>query len=141
MEKEKTIWDGPEAPDFSKPINIFIVHSLSLKNEAIELEKKLKKEYMEEYSNCICYIPGRDTPQKEVETILACNLRAMQRADRVFVVWNGLSYGTLFDMGMAYSLRIPIFIHALKNDLSWQSYFKANEGRYLHPGYLDEVKK
>ena len=75
----------------------FIIHSKQLITEAINLESQLKEK---------CYIPGRDTPQTHGDSILADNLRAMIACENdVYVIWDGGSMGTLFDMGMAYALK------------------------------------
>jgi len=97
----------------------FIIHSLSMTDEALELEKRL---------NCKCYIPGRDTDQKQNgDGILRDNFKAMRDCDNaVYVIWDGESFGCLFDMGLAYSLGKSIWPYKLKNcnDKHWSQYFR-----------------
>ena len=96
----------------------FIIHSLKLQPEAETLESQLQ-------SNC--YIPGRDTPQTTGEEILQANYEAMRdSADTVYVIWDGQSMGTLFDMGMAYAMGKTIIPSELAHKRSWVDYFQAN---------------
>lgn len=57
--------------------DIFIIHSLKLEKEALELEKQL---------GVTCYIPGRDTPQTDGDGIFPANLKALKKAKTVFVI-------------------------------------------------------
>lgn len=93
---------------------IFIIHSLKLIKEALLLEKELGEP---------CYVPGRDTEQTQGDHILKQNLEGMLRSDIVYVIWDGQSQGTLFDMGMAYALGIPIKPFKLVYNRSWISFF------------------
>lgn len=54
--------------------------------------------------------PPRDTDQSDTVGLAICreNLKAIRRAEVVFVVWDGKSQGCLFDLGMALALRKPI---------------------------------
>jgi nucleoside 2-deoxyribosyltransferase len=92
--------------------------------DAIEVEKKIKEK---------CYIPGRDTNQKQHgNEILHDNFKALKECDdEVFCVWDGHSFGTLFDMGCAYALGKKIFPcsiqiepNSLGNDKHWNKFFK-----------------
>lgn len=97
---------------------IFIIHSLKLKPEALKLEHDL---------GSLCYIPGRDTPQFNGKDILASNFLAMKNSHKmVYVIWDGQSQGTLFDMGMAYALGKEIMPFQLAKSRSWVSYFEDN---------------
>ncbi len=105
----------------------FIIHSLKLLKEAVALEESLGER---------CYIPGRDTPQKDGDEILRCNLDAMLKCDDdVHVVWDGSSLGTAFDMGMAYALNKRIRPDSLEGGRSWPDFFRSKIGkviRYVH---------
>jgi hypothetical protein len=54
--------------------------------------------------------PPRDTDQEDETGYRICwdNRRAIERADVVFVVWDGQSKGSLFDLGMAFAMEKPI---------------------------------
>ena len=59
-------------------------------------------------------------------------VEALKKCDKdVFVIWDGGSFGTLFDMGMAYSLGKHIHPVALVEGRSWQQYFKSKIGQIL----------
>jgi len=98
----------------------FIIHSLKLTDEAIELETDIGEP---------CYIPGRDTPQTEVDEILKANLLALiESDDDVYVIWDGSSLGTLFDMGSAYALGKAIWPVYLVGNRSWPAFFSSMIG-------------
>lgn len=97
---------------------IFIIHSLNMLDDAIALEKELVME---------CYIPGRDTNQKQDgDKILFDNLEAMKKCDPniVYCIWDGDSFGTVFDMGMAYALGYQIVPWKLGKDKHWKRFFQ-----------------
>lgn len=54
--------------------------------------------------------PPRDTDQVDETGYRICedNREAIRRADVVFVVWDGKSKGSLFDMGMAFAMEKPV---------------------------------
>jgi nucleoside 2-deoxyribosyltransferase len=58
------------------------------------------------------YWPERDTNQDDSigDRICENNLAAMITADEVHVYWTPTSTGTLFDLGMAWALRKPLFL-------------------------------
>ena len=98
----------------------FIIHSLKLLNKALALEKELGRP---------CYIPGRDTEQHEGgRDILSQNFEGMKGCVNVYVIWDGQSQGTLFDIGMAYALGISLLPVELVNNRSWVSFFESNCG-------------
>jgi len=97
---------------------IFIIHSLNMTEAAIEFENRVHQK---------CYIPGRDTNQNQHgDDILRDNLKAMKNSDEnVFCLWDGESYGSLFDMGMAYALGKRIIpIAYVSTDKHWKRFFK-----------------
>ena len=95
---------------------VFIIHSLKLEKEAMEHERSIKK---------TCYIPGRDTKQTHGDDILRQNLNGMKDCKEVYVIWDNQSMGTLFDMGMAYALGIPIKPIMLAQNRSWVIFFEG----------------
>jgi hypothetical protein len=58
------------------------------------------------------YWPPRDTDQDDPIGLRICsdNRTAMERADVVRVVWDPESQGSLFDLGMAFAMRKPIYL-------------------------------
>jgi len=62
--------------------------------------------------------------------ILNINLDAIKQCDEVHVIWDGSSYGTIFDLGNAYALHKPIKIIYAPGQL-WLFYIKEHEGSYL----------
>ena len=99
----------------------FIIHTKKLLNKAIALESELGQS---------CYIPGRDTDQTQSgEKILHDNLEGMLLCDDdVHVIWDGESFGTMFDMGMAYALGKVIYPHSLTGGQRWRDFFRQNIG-------------
>ena len=109
---------------------IFIIHSLNMLDEAIKLEKELGGD---------CYIPGRDTNQKQHgDFILRDNLEAMKKCvDIVYCLWDGESLGTIFDLGMAYALGYKIIPYSIGNsDKHWKRYFTE---KHLASSYIRYV--
>jgi len=98
----------------------FIIHSKQLLKQAIAFEQELGEK---------CYIPIRDTKQDHGDNILPANLKALMESENVvFVFWDGGSFGTMFDMGMAYALGKTIKPVELVEGRSWQQYFKSKIG-------------
>ena len=94
---------------------IFIIHSKLLYEEALKYEKAIGEK---------CYIPLRDTPQENPDVVLQENYNGMKKCSEVRVLWNGESFGSMFDMGMAYALGIPIKPILCKGEERWRQYFK-----------------
>lgn len=72
------------------------------------------------------YWPARDTDQSDLTgfRICASNTAAIQRADLVYVIWDGKSEGCLFDLGIAFALRktiIPLDIPPPTSTKSFQN--------------------
>lgn len=75
------------------------------------------------------YYPARDTMQ-DVAPYLICsqNRRAIEAADKVFVIWDGKSTGVLFDMGVAFALDKEIrtitgYMPPMSREKSFQNLF------------------
>ena len=64
--------------------------------------------------------PPRDTDQRDSVGLSICgeNRAAIERADRVFLIWDGESTGCLFDLGMAWALRKPLTVLLLPKAIS-----------------------
>ena len=98
----------------------FIIHSKQLLKQAIAFEQELGEK---------CYIPIRDTKQDHGDNILPANLKALMESENVvFVFWDGGSFGTMFDMGMAYALGKKIVPMNFVAGRNWQEYFKSKIG-------------
>lgn len=74
--------------------------------------------------------PRRDTNQSDPIGLKICeeNLAAIEKADIVYVIWDGKSQGCLFDLGMAFALRklvVPISLPAATEGKSFQNMIRA----------------
>lgn len=72
------------------------------------------------------YWPYRDTNQQDPSGLRICkdNRKAIEESDIVFVYWDGLSQGSLFDLGMAFAFRkriIPLSLPQLTPGKSFQN--------------------
>ena len=56
------------------------------------------------------YFPHHHTNQDDPTGLRICkdNRQAIKDADVVYVIWDGLSQGVMFDLGIAFALRKPI---------------------------------
>ena len=56
------------------------------------------------------YFPSRDTDQDDPTGLNICrqNREAIGNADMVYIIWDGKSTGSLFDLGMAFAMNKPI---------------------------------
>lgn len=106
--------------------DIFIAHSLKFLNQALEYEKRLKELEPE----IKVYIPGRDTPQNKADDIIKCNREAAIQSNSCCVIWDGVSLGTIFDVGMFYGMNKPVKIVKIIPQ-SWTSYMMTLQGGYL----------
>ena len=71
------------------------------------------------------------------DEILKVNRKAVQECDSIYVIWDGVSFGTVFDMGMAYGLEKPIFVVDVIPQ-SWTTYAMGKKGKFLEQGSGDE---
>ena len=74
--------------------------------------------------------PHRDTDQNDPVGLRLCenNRAAISEAKRVFIVWDGKSTGSLFDLGMAFALHKPLTVIAAPeatDGKSFQNMMKA----------------
>jgi len=58
------------------------------------------------------HYPPRDTNQVDNTGFMICsdNLNAIRQADVIHLVWDGISQGCLFDLGMAFALGKKLII-------------------------------
>lgn len=63
-------------------------------------------EWLEEYTDV--HWPPRDTDQTDPRGLDICkqNRQAILEADVIFIIWNGESTGSIFDMGMAFTFSL-----------------------------------
>jgi len=74
----------------------------------------------------VVYWPARDTDQNDPTGYRICqsNTNAIERADVVYVIWDGKSEGCLFDLGIAFALRkriIPLDLPPPTSTKSFQN--------------------
>ena len=55
-------------------------------------------------------MPVFDTQKASVLNILTCNRALMRIADEVHLIYDGRSYGSIFDFGMCFAMRKPLKI-------------------------------
>ena len=114
-------------------MKVFIIHSLGLSKLALQYTKEL-----ENVGNEV-YIPCRDTNQKSTESgILQSNFNGAKWCDEAHVIWDGISLGSIFDMGTIYALNKPLKIikvippkQKVSYVMHWAKYAMENEGKYL----------
>ena len=86
------------------------------------LADQLKKEGWDVHN------PKYDAPQDDKTGIMICNTHknAMKMADKVFVIWDVNSFGSHFDLGMAFALEKPIeLVSSVHPDTEGKSYLKV----------------
>lgn len=74
------------------------------------------------------HCPPRDVDQSDPTGLEICkaHLKAMEECDTVWVYWNPTSFGSHFDLGMAFALKKPVVLlnHQLI-DTAGKSYYKV----------------
>ena len=75
-------------------------------------QTKIKNVVMRlENNGWIVYDPARDTPQDGTSIeICANNKQGIENADCVFIIWDGKSTGSLFDLGMVFALNKKLIV-------------------------------
>ena len=70
--------------------------------------------------------PPRDTDQTDTIGLQICgqNRAAIIAADRVFIVWNGESKGSLFDLGVAWANNKPLTVLSFPMHMDGKSFTK-----------------
>lgn len=110
-------------------MKIFIIHTLGLIKEVLDYADKLEAEGHE------VFVPGRDTDQLlDGYGILECNfINGSLWCDEAHLIWDGKSYGSMFDMGTVYALRKPVKIISIrdKKKFSWNKFARKSIGKYL----------
>lgn len=107
-------------------MRIYLAHPLRLVDDDTMWWIRLVTEKLELEGHQV-YAPWRDTNQKMREIdIHRANLDGMASCDCVALVWDGISQGVLFDMGMAFALGLPLVIIRIPpptNSKSFQNLF------------------
>lgn len=78
------------------------------------------------------HYPPRDTNQDDPTGLRICqdNLAAIKAADCVFIIWDGKSQGSLFDLGVAFAFGKPVTAISLPDETphkSFQNMIRAYE--------------
>jgi len=78
------------------------------------------------------FFPLRDTKQTATtaNAVVHSNLRGIKGVDEVHLIWDGSSFGSIFDLGMAYALEKPVKVVYVPSR-TWLLHLKNNLGRYL----------
>lgn len=90
---------------------LFLISPVRLLDPVYEnLIYQVEQEYQEKGFKL--YIPFRDTDQSDSIGYRICsdNRKAIEESDGVLLLWKEGSQGSLFDLGMAFALRKPIYI-------------------------------
>ncbi len=88
-------------------MKVMIVGSHRYIHDMLELKEKLKEHGYE------VLLPLFDNTDKSELEIVTYNREMMKQADKVIVMWDGASLGTIFDIGMAFAMDKPIEIAKL----------------------------
>lgn len=77
-----------------------------------------------EQSGWTMHWPPRDTDQADDTGLRICedNRKAIAASDVVYVVWDGISQGCLFDLGMAFALHKPVVVVQLPPETEGKSF-------------------
>lgn len=107
-------------------MKVFVICSKGLKTLGLKYVNSLENQGHK------VFFPLRDTKQVKTtaKAILHSNKQGMLGADEAHIIWDGSSYGSIFDLGMAYALEKPIKVVHLPNR-TWLIYLKKNLGSYL----------
>jgi len=88
------------------------------KEETEAILRKLERENWE------VHWPHRDTDQNDDIGFRICrdNRKAIRNCDAVHIVWDGVSQGCLFDLGMAFMAELPIYVVHLPDPTEGKSF-------------------
>ncbi len=101
----------PEGEGDRNPKGFMICPMRNASVEEVEAQRQLVLGLEEE--GWEIHWPPRDTDQDDSSggwNICNANRGAIEAADRVFVYWDGKSYGSHFDLGMAFAYKKPITV-------------------------------
>lgn len=110
----------------SEEMKVFVICSKGLAERGLQYTHKL------EYEGHKVFFPLRDTKQVHTtaNAVVHSNLRGIEDVDEVHILWDGSSYGSIFDLGMAYALRKRIKVIYVPSRM-WYTHLKNNLGGYL----------
>lgn len=91
------------------------------------------------YEEIEFYDPAEDTDQGASELMICLqNMAEMASSDEVWVMWDGVSEGCLFDLGMAFALAMPIRVIAAPQETNYKSFanllWQIDEGKLAESG-------
>lgn len=137
LEGDEDIAEWNTRPDpkvQGKPAFVICPVRNGVPKEAEELVNELEREGM------LVHFPPRDTDQDDNTGLRICqdNRAAIEAASVVYVIWDGQSQGTLFDLGVAFALRkpvIPVRLPPPSHGKSFQN--MVREWAFKHPNNQD----
>lgn len=107
-------------------MRVFLIHPVRDKSDAVTQIVEAVHAAVAGTDTTI-YDPSLHTNQRDAVGLRICrdNLEAIRNADQVWLIWDGLSQGSLFDLGMAFalgkSLRVISVPPAVVNTKSFQA--------------------
>ena len=105
----------------------------------LKIQEPIVKELEKDY---LVYWPARDTHQNDPIGLVICreNLKAMQEANVVHIIWDGKSQGSLFDLGMAFALGKDIIPLELPSPTSGKSFQNMINAWKIHQSLIHGVE-
>jgi nucleoside 2-deoxyribosyltransferase len=90
-------------------MKIFLIHPVRGIDEDYSKAIDNQVAFLESQGNEV-YYPKRDTEQDDPTGLEICrqNREAIYEADIIYIIWDGKSTGSLFDLGMAFAIGKPI---------------------------------
>ena len=116
------LWNDFVGDEITKRIKAFLI--CPVRNTS-DLENIAISRFVDDLSVAYdLYYPKRDTNQKDQTGLRICkdNRRAIKDADIVFVIWDGKSQGSLFDLGMAFAMNKPLQIVSIPKLIGSKSF-------------------
>jgi len=91
-------------------MKILIIGSTQYQEKFFEAKKRLETQGHE------VKLPAfDDRPKLDELGVCEYNLKLIKWADKVYIIWDKRSMGTIFDFGMAFALRKPVVLEYLES--------------------------
>ena len=90
-------------------MKITIIGSTQYKQKFLDLKEQLEKE-----GNEVCIPAFDDHPELDDLGVCLFNREKIEWADRIHLIWDRRSTGTIFDFGMCFMARKPLVIEYLE---------------------------
>lgn len=90
-------------------MKITIIGSTQYKQKFLDLKERLEKE-----GNEVCIPAFDDHPELDELGVCLFNREKIEWADRIHLIWDRRSTGTIFDFGMCFMARKPLVIEYLE---------------------------